>query len=159
MTTEMALKRPQADLALLVRQYGVELNIQTDYQFAASGPKKMITGCLPSITKDSDLARAIETVEQQMNPATSDRIDGWLAELSVITKRRKESDAVEALTLAAYRRRLMAYPGRVVYEALVMRTYHFWPSWDELKVVCDELVRPWNLILKSLKEKANGRYS
>lgn len=101
------------------------------------------------------MARAIQTVEQQMNQATPDRIQGWLAELSVITKRRKESDAVEALTLEAYTRRLMAYPGRVAYEALVIRTYHFWPSWDELKVVCDELVRPWNLILNSLKEQAD----
>ena len=87
-----------------------------------------------------------------MRPASQNQIEGWLAELSVITKKRKEADALEILALAAYTKRLMDYPASVAYEALITRTYHFWPSWDELKTVCEELVQDSRTILFSLKK-------
>ena len=104
------------------------------------------------MSEGADLPRAIRAVEHSMRPASRNDIEQWIVELSVITKKRRESDDLETLALAAYTKRLMDYPASVAHEVLINRTYHFFPSWDELKTVCEELVQDSRTILFSLKQ-------
>ncbi|OJH45173.1 hypothetical protein [Paracoccus sp. SM22M-07] len=83
----------------------------------------------------------LRRLEGAFAPAGDDQIDAWLAELGFIAPSRKGSDLDADLQLAAYRRRLQDYPADVVREALLVRAWRFFPSWAELKEVCDELVQ------------------
>ena len=67
-----------------------------------------------------------------MTPAPRRAVEGWLAELSCITARRKTDDFEAAVTVAAYANRLEPYPADVVCEALIVTVWHYWPTWAEL---------------------------
>jgi hypothetical protein len=85
-----------------------------------------------------------------MSPAETRDIEGWLAELSVIVARRPGDDFSEELRLTAYASRLRDYPADVVREALLSRTWKFWPTWEELKIACEALVAPRRLMIAAL---------
>lgn len=51
----------------------------------------------------------------------------------------------------AYRVRLESYPIDVVHRAVLVETWPFFPSWHELKAVCEKLVAPRRLILHALR--------
>ena len=115
-----------------ISQCGITLQMKTDMTFPKTGPKKILVSCSALMNDGADLQKAIQLVERSMQPASKNQLTAWIAELSIITKRRQESANNEALTLMAYTKRLQAYPAYVAHEALITRTYHFWPSWDEL---------------------------
>lgn len=75
-------------------------------------------------------------------PADEGRIELWLAELAVITARRRDDEGTDALRLSAYATRLRDYPADVAKAALLDHRWRFWPSWAELAEVCDALVKP-----------------
>lgn len=83
--------------------------------------------------------------------ATTNQIEEWLAELSVITRRRQDDEITESLRLAAYSRRLSQYPADVAAEALLRHRWLFFPAWAELEEVCERLVTPRRAMLWHLK--------
>ena len=87
-----------------------------------------------------DLEDVKAKIEAAMQPADDRRIEGWLAELSVITIRRAGDAFSEELRLDAYAKRLREYPADVTRAALLDHSWKFWPSWSELADVCDTLV-------------------
>jgi hypothetical protein len=95
-------------------------------------------------------ATALAELERFMAPAPQPALERWLVELSLITSRRQDDTATEALRLAAYSDRLAAYPSDVAREALLVHTWQWWPSWHELKQVCDEIVRPRRQVQNAL---------
>jgi hypothetical protein len=74
-----------------------------------------------------------------MTPAPERQIEEWLAELSVITRRKQDDDITESLRLSAYCSRLAEYPADVAREALLRHTWLFFPAWAELREVCEKL--------------------
>lgn len=72
-------------------------------------------------------------------PAPSWQIEEWLAELSVITRRKQDDDISEKLRLSAYTSRLAEYPADVAREAVLRHKWLFFPAWAELQDVCDKL--------------------
>lgn len=103
-----------------------------------------------------DAARA--KIEHAMTPPTRDQIEGWLAELSVITARRRDDDMTEALRLGAYASRLNDYPADVVRHALVVHRWKFFPPWIEVADVCDaEVARRKNLLAQIDRAEAQAR--
>lgn len=85
-------------------------------------------------------------------PADVRQIEGWLAELSVIVARRKDDQFTENLRLEAYASRLRQYPADVAREAVLGRSWKFWPAWSELEKICDQLSAPRRAMLKALAE-------
>lgn len=81
-------------------------------------------------------------------------IEGWIAELSVITAKRTDDDFTESLRLTAYTNRLQHYPADIVAEALLRHTWKFFPSWAELKDVLEDLHRPRRAIINKLLSEA-----
>lgn len=88
-----------------------------------------------------DLNDVADKITAALQPADPNRIEGWLAELSVIVARRKDDEFGETLRIEAYAARLKAYPADVVRSALLDHTWRFWPSWAELADVCDAMVQ------------------
>ena len=99
----------------------------------------------------SDIEAAREKVAHAMTPPTRSQVEGWLAELSVITARREDDQMTEALRLAAYSNRLSDYPADVVRHALLAHRWKFFPSWMELAQVCDEGLKHRKQMLREIE--------
>lgn len=85
------------------------------------------------------IAELRERMEGAFAAPTDEQMEMWLAELDLIAPRRASSTNDDDLRMQAYCTRLAAYPADVVREALLVHAWRFFPSWAELKEVCDEL--------------------
>lgn len=102
-----------------------------------------------------ELAALADAYRKGMTRPSPDRVEEWLAELSVIVARRPDDDITEALRLRAYTNRLCEYPADVVREALCKVTWKYWPCWEELKGVCDALSAPRRVTLAAIERAMN----
>jgi hypothetical protein len=75
-----------------------------------------------------------------MRPASREKIEQWLAELSVITPPRKSDGMTLELLLAAYTKRLLGFPADMVREALIIRPWQFFPTWFEMDAVLGSML-------------------
>lgn len=105
-----------------------------------------------SVSGDAEARRnAVEAISGFFTEAPTGKIEEWLAELSVITRRRQDDDITENLRLSAYASRLAEYPADVAREALLRHKWLFFPAWAELQDVCEQLVTPRRAMLWHLK--------
>ena len=98
-----------------------------------------------------DRAEAAAAIEGFFTPAPKPQIEEWLAELSVITRRKHDDDITEGLRLSAYSARLAEYPADIAKEALLRHKWLFFPAWAELQDVCDKLAAPRRAMLWHLQ--------
>lgn len=128
-------------LASQLRRRGIAL------ETAADGWRPMVLEGNPDA-----LAEAVELVARAMTPAPASELEGWLAELDVLTKRRRGDELDAALTLRAYRDRLSAYPADVARAALAAWPDRspWWPSWCELRELCEALALHRRQLLREL---------
>lgn len=141
----LARQRPaDVDRAALSRASSLNAGLQM----------RMVEG-LPikvSVTGDAAARReAVTALAGFVTPAPKNQIEEWLAELSVITRRKQDDDITESLRLSAYSSRLAEYPADVAREALLRHKWLFFPAWAELQDVCDKLAAPrramiWHLV-------------
>lgn len=94
---------------------------------------------------------ALNALSGFVTPAPKNLIEEWLAELSVITRRKQDDDITETLRLAAYSSRLADYPADVAREALLKHKWLFFPAWAELQEVCEKLAAPRRAMLWHLQ--------
>lgn len=132
----LARQRPaDVDRAALSRASSLNAGLQM----------RMVEG-LPikvSVTGDAAARReAVTALAGFVTPAPKNQIEEWLAELSVITRRKQDDDITESLRLSAYSSRLAEYPADVAREALLRHKWLFFPAWAELQDVCDKLAAP-----------------
>jgi len=90
----------------------------------------------------ADRAAAKEDLLNFISPAPVREIEGWLAELSVITASRQREGIEATLMLSAYASRLAQYPADIVRHVLLKKTWKFWPTWDELSKQCEAMASP-----------------
>lgn len=95
--------------------------------------------------------KALDIVRATMTPAPIRTIEGWLAELSVIVARRADDEFADELRVTAYSSRLSSYPADVVRHVLFVRTWKFWPTWQELQEACEILVGPRKAMIAALE--------
>jgi hypothetical protein len=79
-------------------------------------------------------------------------IEAWLAELSAISASRQRDSMESALILEAYASRLTAYPADIVREALLVKTWKWWPTWDELRTYCEAKAGPRRYMIAALQQ-------
>ena len=105
------------------------------------------------------VADLIPKVEATLAPTDPRKIREWIAQLAAIAPapRRIDGDMGLQMFVEAYRVRLEAYPIDVVRRALLVETWPFFPSWHELKEVCEKLVSPRRLILLALRRALEER--
>lgn len=136
----------------------VGLEVLCDYRFQ----KDERGNNLPFVTivkgctvrgSEADRIAVAEDLRKLCVPAPARAIEAWLAELSVITARRDADGFTEALRLEAYASRLRRYPADVAREAVLGRSWKFWPTWVELQKVCDQLHAPRKAMIAALEAK------
>ena len=134
---------------------GVTLDVEYNIRF----PKDDRGNSLPIVmtvksckAAGEDVARELVAADLQklQMPAPVRAVEGWLAELSVITAKRAEDEFSETLRLEAYASRLRRYPADVAREAILGRTWKFWPTWAEMEQVCETLAAPRRAMLAAL---------
>jgi hypothetical protein len=139
----------------LALQHGVDLQMTKKWHTPETGPSyEILTGC--TAVGDGDYAAAAARMPNFFTPAPRKQVEAWLAELSVITARQRASDFEDELRLEAHATRLSAFPADVVRYATLVHPWHFWPTWEELKEVCERLVTPRRAMLTALERGAAG---
>lgn len=159
----------EVDAAAVLRasQLGVGLRVALDHRFPKDDrgnplpAYSVVRGC--SVTGDREkFGEVAEAIQRLETPAPSGDIEGWLAELSVITAKRHDDEFAETLRIEAYASRLRRYPADVARQAVVGCSWRFWPTWAELETICERLVAPRramvaNLLAKRVDEQAEPR--
>ena len=80
--------------------------------------------------------QGIEAVRKSMTPAPIRQIEAWIAELAAITASRKRDMVDAELMVNAFSDRLAQYPADVVKHALTIKTWKWFPTWEELEAAC-----------------------
>lgn len=149
-------QQTEVAVALLVKSHGLDWQRQEDEVRGPGGERHIGTKRVNIGGKaDFDVVRAV--LRKLMSPPTEQMTQEALAELSVITARRADSDLEEALRLEAYTRRLVDYPADVVRQALLVHRWKFWPTWAELAACCDALVSLRVQVINAL-DRGEDRY-
>ncbi len=94
---------------------------------------------------------ALADLEKFQTPASVGDVEEWIGELSVLTAGKGVGGFDAALLISAYSVRLREYPADVVRQALLGKTWKWFPAWDELKKVCDSLASPRRQMIAALK--------
>lgn len=142
---------------LRAQSHNVGLAVRTEWRFPSTenGERlpsyQVAVGCEVS-GSEADRKAALVELKKFQHPADIRHIEDWLAELSVITASRSREGIEAALTVNAYASRLRKYPADVVRYALLQKTWKWWPTWDELKKVCDAKAGPRVHMLHALSQ-------
>jgi len=107
-------------------------------------------GC--GVTGDEESqAVVLSELRRLQSPADLRMIEGWLAELSVVTAKRSDDEFTEELRLEAYASRLRKYPADVARAAVLDSPPKFWPTWNELEARCKSLSAPRQVMISALE--------
>lgn len=137
--------------------HGVNLEIKIETRFPR-GPNgetlptyTVATGCKIC---GNNLARnaALADLIKFLTPASLCQIECWLAELSVLCASRQREPIEGALMITAYSSRLANYPADVVYDALLRKTWKWWPDWSELHKYCEAAASPRRHMIAALQK-------
>lgn len=137
----------QGELQSLASRLGVRLQVKLEGRY----PKGPNGENLPSYSVASgceiggsvgQAENIVPLIEEILKPAGQGEIEAWLAELSVLVAKRADDEFTETLRLEAYASRLAQYPADVAYNAVLGSTWKFWPTWDELRQICEQHTTP-----------------
>jgi hypothetical protein len=86
-----------------------------------------------------EVEAAIDIIDECMAPLDPRSVGELLAELFVLTKRRREDKITLDLAIEAYGSRLLEYPADIVHTVIKVwpNQSTWWPSWHELKSEID----------------------
>lgn len=158
---EWLVRRRPADTdkaaASRASSHGVALRVRLESRYPSGQPSyDVAVGCDVRGTP-AQIEAALSDLRNFMTPAPVRKIEGWLAELSVIVAKRAEDQFAEELRVSAYAARLSRYPADVVRQVLLIETYKFWPSWDELEKRCEALAGPRRHMIAALERGPEPR--
>jgi hypothetical protein len=145
-----------------LRQFGVHATVTyadifpTDPATGNATWRPKVTGAKLELSAPTDLCAAVGLVREALAPAPMGRIEGWLAELDVLTARRGGSATEAGLLLSAYAGRLRNYPGDIVRDVLAAWPGKWFPTWAELQDVLDRAAAPRVVLHRALVARASG---
>jgi hypothetical protein len=102
-----------------------------------SGWREVVNGADLALTEGADPVNALALVDKALAPASPPNIGVWLTELAHITAKRNEDADSAMLTMTAYIKRLVQYPGDIVRQTLQEWSGKWFPTWGELKEILD----------------------
>lgn len=137
--------------------HNVALTVKMDLRFPVSEngetlPSYMIAVGCDVQGSEADRMRAVADLRNFETPADTRQIEEWLAELSVITASRSREHMESALMLTAYASRLRQYPADVVRDAVLRKSWKWWPTWDELRQHCEMKAGPRRHMIAALSK-------
>lgn len=139
------------------QSHGVNLEVRYEgrYPTGANGEYlpsyEVAVGCHIHGTTEQRQA-AIADLKKFQIPAEVDKIERWLAELSVLTAGRGTDGIAAELQLTAYSSRLAQYPADVVRHALLQHSWKWFPSWAELERLCEAKSSPRRHMIAALSQ-------
>lgn len=137
--------------------HGAELRVRYEgrYPRGANGEAmpsyEVATGCEIEGTQAARDA-ALTDLRNFLTPADIRTIEGWIAELSVLTAGRGREGFDAELMVSAYSARLSQFPADVVRHALLGRTWKWFPTWEELEQVCRVKTAPRKHMIAALSQ-------
>lgn len=147
------------DKAALSRMssHGVECTVRKEGRYP-SGPNgerlpsyDVAVGCEICGTNAQREAAMADLLKFQ-TPAPVREIEGWLAELSVITASRRTEGVSAELLVTAYASRLSRYPADVAKAALLDFSWKWFPTWEELEKTCEAKASPRRHMIAALSQ-------
>lgn len=147
--------RATAELRWRLSRQDEKLRVRTEGRFPKDGASYTI---LIVETTGPLTEELTETLSAFLCPVPADVIEKWLAELSVLSPKRAQDDFTMELMMTAYTSRLRQYPADIVRYALLDHAWRFFPSWAELREVCDRLAQPRNALLAAY-QSAEARHA
>jgi len=139
------------------KSHGVDLQVKIEYRYP-TGPNGeylasygVASGCEIQGSNE-DRASALADLQNFQTPAPIRVIEAWLAELSVISASRARDDMESALMVTAYSSRLAQYPADIVREAVLVKAWKWWPTWDELRKECEAKAGPRRHMIAALQQ-------
>ncbi len=151
----------QVEKALVSRasSRNVDLDIIYEHRFPRDdkGRPLPVQSVFRGVTVRGDreqIKKVCDDFRKALAPATQEMIEGWLAELSVITAKRNDDDFAEMLRIGAYVARLQRYPADILYEILLRRSHKFFPTWADLEPDLERMTRARHAVIHSLETKA-----
>lgn len=109
-----------------------------------------------SIASSGDLGAALRVIEEALRPASVERIEEWLAELSIKTAKRKSSEIGAEMMVTVYTGHLRQYPADAVRFVLSGYSGKWWPTWADLAERLDEITEPRLMIRDRLLDMLAG---
>ena len=100
-----------------------------------------------------DASAALADLEKLMTPASVPNLKVLIAELSVVTAKRQDDEMTEALRVSVYAKKLSDYPADVVTDVLTNWRGKFFPTFEELRRVCDAKTGPRRAMINALRFK------
>lgn len=137
-------------LASRASHAGIELSLSDKAFTTADGRTLWVTGAV-RVHGEGDALAFADELRGFLTPAPRSALEGWLAELSVITARRQGDEFEEELRLRAYAQRLAAYPADVARHVCLVHSWRFWPSWAEMEEVCRAAVSMRHATIRALE--------
>lgn len=146
------------DAAAVLRalSHGVVLQVQYEGRYP-SGPNgermesyQVAVGCDIRGSLEERQAAA-DDLRKFMIPPTQQQVEAWIAELSVTVAKRPDDAFTEELRITVYGNRLMNYPADIVHSALSDPPHRFFPTWEELKTLCERRASPRRNMLAALE--------
>lgn len=154
--SKLAPQEVLASLVLRASQQSVEIHLEKRSIIKNGVYAGEYLQSVKIVGNNDNIASVLADFQKAEIPAEDHMIEGWLAELSVITAKRTDDDFTEGLRLSAYTSRLKHYPADIVAHGLLRHTWKFFPTWADLKDVLDDLHRPRRAILNKLISSANN---
>ena len=146
-----------AESRALSHGVGLEVRYEGRYPSGPNGERlpsyTVAVGCDVSGSNEQRLA-AFADLEKFQAPADIRTIEGWLAELSVLTAGKGVDGISAELLVTAYSSRLSRYPADVVKYALIEKSWKWFPTWAELEKVCDSKAGPRRHMIAALMQPA-----
>lgn len=137
----LAERTPEQTLELqkqLAEDKGVPMLLEFETCSKSKGFERVFCGAKFSSAATQEQRRELLAVfRDMMTPAPYDVILGWLAEMSLKTKRKTASRVDEAVELQAYADDLASVPADILKAALNARYYDWWPSVGKILGHCD----------------------
>lgn len=130
---------------------GVGVAVKYKTMFPAGAPAyDLAVGCTAT---GGDRAAALVDMERLLTPAPVRHIEAWLAELSVLTAGRGREGMDAELMVTAYSSRLTKFPADVVKDALTVKTWKWFPAWEELERYCNAKASPRRMMVEALRRE------
>jgi hypothetical protein len=125
--------------------HGVALKVRYEGRYPSGENGESLPSYVVAVGCDAaggDRAAALADLTKFQTPAPVERIEGWLAELSVLTAGRGVDGISAELLVTAYSSRLGRYPADVARYALLEHRWKWFPAWAELERVCEARAAP-----------------
>ena len=139
------------------KQHGVTLSVKYKTIFPTDPETGKALGSMEVVDTVSatggDASAAIADLEKLMLPAPAADLERLIAGLSVVTAKRQDDPFTEALRMDEYSRRLANYPADVVADVLTNWRGTFFPTFEELRRVCDAKTGPRRAMINALRFK------